>query len=60
MRGRRIVDAIALLLIVGTYWTLEVFYAWFKAWGTSHFDVWFTPIAFIGIGSGLYLFLRRS
>lgn len=56
---RRVLRALALVWIVGTYWTLEVFYAWFKAWGDPHFDQWFTVIAYSGIGAALLLFLLR-
>ena len=51
---------LALLVIVGTYWTIEVFYAWFKAWGDPHLDDWYTVIAWLGIGAGVFLYLSRG
>lgn len=60
MELRRLGDGLALLILAGTYWTIELYYAWFKAWGDLHFDLYYTPLAFLGIGAGLYLFLRAG
>ena len=57
MNIRLLARTLALLVLVGTYWTLEVFYAWSKAWGDPHFDDWFTVLAWMGIGAGVFLFL---
>ena len=58
MKVLRVLDALALVILVATYWTIELFYAWFKAWGDPHFDLYYSPLAYLGIGVGLYLFMR--
>lgn len=38
-----------LAVVIGTYWTLEVFYSWKIAYGMDLFDVWYSVLAYTGI-----------
>ena len=53
----------ALAIIIGTYWTLAVFYSWKIAYDMDLFDVWYSPLAYTGIlaaGVLAWLALRRG
>ena len=53
----------ALAIVIGTYWTLEVFYSWKIAYGMDLFDVWYSFLAWTGIlaaGVLAWLALRRE
>ena len=39
----------AFAYVIGTYWTLEVFYSWKIAYSMDLFDVWYSFLAYSGI-----------
>ena len=60
---RRIPVLAAFAYVIGTYWTLEVFYSWKIAYAMTLFDVWYSFLAYSGIvaaGVLAYLALMSS
>ena len=61
MSTRHAVVLASLAYVIGTYWTLEVFYSWKIAYAMTLFDVWYSFLAYSGIvaaGVLAYLALR--
>ena len=58
---RRIPVLASFAYIIGTYWTLEVFYSWKIAYGMTLFDVWYSFLAYSGIvAAGVLAFLALT
>ena len=51
----------AFAYVIGTYWTLEVFYSWKIAYAMTLFDVWYSFLAYSGIvAAGVLAYLALT